>query len=112
MTRTWLPKSHYMPWGGQYRPMYRWYCEAPWALVPGGKSYPTVGQAKAAADDFLAAAMNKQIRGTVTEPCDILGIAQWHLEKAAQRAAEQEQALGAIIIKGKSVTVERRRVRA
>lgn len=30
-------------------------------------------------------------------------------QKAAQRAAEQEQALGAVIVRGKSVRVERRR---
>lgn len=29
-------------------------------------------------------------------------------QKAAQRAAEQEQALGAVIIKGRAVKVERR----
>lgn len=109
MTRTWLPKSHYMPWAGQYRPTYRWYVEQPFALVPGGQSFPTASQAIAAADEYLANAMNKQIRGTVTEPCDILGLASWHLEKAAQRAAEQEQALGAVIVRGRQVRVERRR---
>lgn len=112
MTRTWLPKSHYMPWAGQYRPTYRWYVEQPYALVPGGQSYATASQAIAAADEYLANAMNKQIRGTVTEPCDILGIAQWHLEKAAQRAAEQEQALGAIVVRSRTVIVERRKARA
>ncbi len=112
MTRTWLPKSHYMPWAGRYRPTYRWYVEMPWALVPGGKSYATVGQAKDAADEYLATAMNRQIRAEKTEARDVLGIAAWHEQKAAQRAAEQEQALGAIVVRSRTVIVERRKARA
>jgi hypothetical protein len=33
-------------------------------------------------------------------------------QKAVQRAAEQEQALGAIVVRSKTVIVERRRVKA
>jgi hypothetical protein len=110
--RTFLPKASYMPWNGEYRPTYRWYQESPWTLVPGNRRYPTAAQAIAAADEFLAKGLNPPIRAETAEPCDILGLSAWHLEKAAQRAAEQEQALGAIVVKSRMVIVERRRVKA
>lgn len=108
MSRTWLPKSNYMPWAGQYRPTYRWYVEQPFTLVPGGASYATSGQAIEAADQFMAGVLNKQIRAEKPETRDVLGLQQWHEQKAAQRAAEQEQALGAVIVRGRAVKIERR----
>ncbi|WP_288142708.1 hypothetical protein [Mesorhizobium sp.] len=48
----------------------------------------------------------------MTEARDVLGLAQWHEERAAREAVRQEEVLGAIIVKGKQVAIERRKVRA
>lgn len=108
MSRTFLPKAHYLALGGTYRPMFRYYKESPWALVPGAAPCATAGQALAAADAYMEQRLNPTIRSEVTEARDVLGIAQWHEERAARQAEQQEQALGAIIIKGRQIKVERR----
>lgn len=111
--RTWLPEAHYMPDMGQYRPLYRWYRESPWTLVPGGKLYPSSNRAVTAAKDWLAAAMNKgrAEQAPEIEP-DVLGVANWRDEKAASVEREQVGAFGTIFIKGRAVAVEKRRARA
>lgn len=38
---------------------------------------------------------------------DVLGVAEWHEERAARAAQDQEAALGAVIVKGRQVKVER-----
>jgi hypothetical protein len=113
MNRTFLPKASSMPWRDQYRPLYRWYSESPWTLVPGGLSYPTSKQAENAADAYMATKLNPPIRAEkkAKDP-DTLGRAQWHEQRAAVEAERQERVLGAVIIRGKPVAIERRRVRA
>lgn len=112
MNGDFLPEFKTMPAkAGGYRGMYRLFDGKPFRLIPGLPS-DTAGQALAAAKEYVCAKLNPPIRAEQAEPCDILGIAAWHEEKAAQRAAEQEQALGAIIVKGRQVKVERRRERA
>jgi hypothetical protein len=112
MTRTWFPEAHYMPDMGQYRPMYRWYRENPWRLVPGEARYPTAGRAIAAAKDWLASRLNSHPGEGAPEPAndDPLGVAAWREERAGRAAQDQQQALGAIIVKGKQVQVEKRRI--
>lgn len=110
MSRTFLPKAHYMPWHGEYRPLYRWYSEQPWTLVPGGLSYPTAKKAIDAADEFLARGLNPVIRcEKAAETADPFGLAEWHEQRAAKAANDQEAVLGAVIVKGRQVKVERRR---
>lgn len=109
MSRTFLPKGHYMPWRGQYRPMFRLYKESPWELVPKCVPCSTAGQAIAAADAYLEAKLNPPIRCEKAEPtADALGVADWHERRAARQAEQQEQALGGVIVKGRTVVVERR----
>jgi hypothetical protein len=107
-----LPEYHYLPVLGGYRASYRLFADRPFRLIPGAEKFATASQAITAAKDYVRARLNPPIRGEVTEPCDVLDVRAWHEQKAAQRAAEQEQALGAIIIKGRAVKVERAKVRA
>lgn len=110
MSRTFLPKAHYLPIGDRYRPMYRLFQEEPWKLVPKGQAYPSVGQAIAAADAYMAEKLNPTIHAErAAQAEDVLGIAAWHEERAARAAQDQETALGAVIVRGKQVKVERRR---
>lgn len=105
--RTWFPEAHYMPDMGQYRPTYRWHLEDRWTLVPGRMLYPTAGQAIDAGKAYLIAAQ-KPIRAERCEAAaDPLGVSDWQQERAGRAALEQEQALGAIIVRGKQIKVER-----
>jgi hypothetical protein len=103
-----LPEYHYLPVPGGYRASYRLFAGSPFRLIPGAEKFASAGQAITAAKEYVRARLNPPIRGEVTEARDVLGLQQWHEEKAAQRAAEQEQALGAIVINGRAVKVERR----
>ena len=105
--RTFLPKAHYMPWRGQYRPMFRRFKESPWELVPKAAPCATAGQAIAAAEAYLEQVLNPPIRAEKAE-ADTLGRTQWHIERAQRAAEQQEQALGAVIVKGRAIKVERR----
>jgi hypothetical protein len=107
--RTFLPKGHYMPWCGQYRPVFRLYKESPWELVPKSQPCATAGQAIAAADAYLEMKLNPPIRREIAVK-DVLGIAQWHEQRAARQAEQQEQALGGILVKSRKVTIERKRL--
>ena len=100
-----------MPDMGQYRPMYRWYRENPWRLVPGEARYASAGQAISAAKDWLASRLNCR-HAAAPEPAndDPLGVDAWHEQRAATAAEVQEQTLGGIIVKGRQVLVERRKV--
>ncbi|TPK14151.1 hypothetical protein [Mesorhizobium sp. B2-5-11] len=109
MTTSFLPEYNAVPVRGGYRGSYRLFDSQPFRFIPGCEPYPTAGQALTAAKEYVRLRLNPPIRGEVTEAKDVLGLAAWHVEKAAQRAAEQEQALGAIIVKGRQVKVERRR---
>lgn len=112
MTRTWFPEAHYMPDGnGGYYATYKRYLEEPFTLVPGKKVHPTAGQAIAAAKAFLIKS-ERPIRAERATPAndDPLGVAAWHEERAASRVADQEQALGAIIVRRRQIKVERRKI--
>lgn len=107
-----LPEYHYLPVAGGYMASYKLFAGHPFRLIPGGKKFESAGQAISAAKEYVRARLNPPIRGEITEARDVLGIAAWHEQKAAQRAAEQEQALGAIVVRSKTVIVERRKARA
>lgn len=110
MSRTFMPKAHYLPIKDRYRPMYRLFQEEPWKLVPKAQAYPSVGQAITAAEAYMAEKLNPTIyaeRAAVAE--DVIGVAAWHEERAARAAQDQEAVLGAVIVKGRQVKVERRR---
>lgn len=112
MTASFLPEFNAVPVRGGYRGSYRLFDSQPFRFIPGCEPYPTAGRALEAAKDYVRERLNPPIRGEVTEARDVLGIQQWHEQRAARAAAEQEQALGAIVVKGRQVKVERRRERA
>lgn len=71
--------------------------------------YPSVGQAIAAADAYMADKLNPTIHADRAELIkDGLGVGAWHEERAARAAQDQEATLGAIIVKNRQVKVERR----
>ncbi|MCA0032729.1 hypothetical protein [Mesorhizobium sp. B263B2A] len=109
MSSDFLPEYTAVPVRGGYRGSYRLFCGQPFRFIPGCEPYPTAGRALEAAKEYVRIRLNPPIRSEITEAKDVLGLASWHLEKAAQRAAEQEQALGAIVIRGRSVKIERKR---
>jgi hypothetical protein len=109
MARTFLPKAHYMPDRGVYRPLYKWYREDGWTLVPGRLTYPTAQRAIQAADDFLAKGLNPPIRSeTVPDPAipDFLDPEAWNRERAVRQAEEQQGAFGTVFVRHKPVRVE------
>lgn len=110
MSRTFAPDYGALPTTAGYRPMHTWFVEVKLAVThfdDGPRYYETWLQARNAAKAYVAEIMAKRIRAEKVEP-DVLGLAQWHEQKAAQRAAEQEQALGAVIVRGRTVKIERR----
>lgn len=112
MSPDFLPDYGSMPYRGGYRATYKLFAERPFRLIPGAEIFATAGQAEKAAKEYVRVRLNPPIRAEITEAKDVLGLASWHIEKAAQRAAEQEQALGAIVVRSKTVIVERRKARA
>ncbi|TPM53258.1 hypothetical protein FJ959_22270 [Mesorhizobium sp. B2-2-4] len=108
MTGDFLPEFKLMPAkGGGYRCTYRLFEGKPFVLIP-GEAKETAGQALNAAKAYVRAKLNPPIRCEAAVK-DALGVAQWHEQRAAHQAEQQEQALGAIIIRGRQVKVERKR---
>jgi hypothetical protein len=107
VTDGFLPEFKLMPAkGGGYRCTYRLFDGKPFVLIP-GEAKTTAAQALNAAKAYVRAKLNPPIRREIAAK-DVLGIAQWHEQRAARQAEQQEQALGAIIIKGRQIKVERR----
>lgn len=105
-----LPEYHYLPVAGGYRPAYRLFAGKPFRLVPDSLPLPTVSQAIAAAKEYVKGKLNPEIRcEKAAEGVDPLGVAEWHEQRAARAAHDQEAALGAVIVKGRQVKIERRR---
>ncbi|TPN44439.1 hypothetical protein FJ981_27985 [Mesorhizobium sp. B1-1-4] len=108
MTGDFLPEFKIVPAkGGGYLASYRLFDGVPFKLIPGDVK-ATAGQALNAAKDYVRQKLNPPIRREIAAK-DVLGVQQWHEARAARQAEQQEQALGAIIVKGKQVKVERRR---
>lgn len=113
MSGEFLPDYSQMPWNGRYRPLFKLFATERWRYVrKDGEPVEcdTAGQAIEAAKACVKRILNPAIyaeRTAVAE--DVLGVAAWHEERAARSAQDQEAALGAIIVKGRQVKVERRR---
>jgi hypothetical protein len=97
---------------GGYRGMYRLFCGKEFKLIPGAAK-ATASQAMSDVKEYVRLKLNPPIRAEKKAPePDTLGRAQWHEQRAAVEAERQERVLGAVIIRGKPVAIERRRVRA
>ena len=113
MSDEFLPDYSQMPWNGRYRPLFKLFASERWRYVrKDGEPVEcdTAGQAIEAAKACVKRILNPAIyaeRAAIAE--DVLGVAAWHEERAARTAQDQEAALGAIIVKGRQVKVERRR---
>ncbi|TIN80723.1 hypothetical protein [Mesorhizobium sp.] len=112
MTASFLPEFKVVPVPGGYRGSYRLFEDKPFRLIPGAEQHPTAGQALNAAKAYVRERLNPPIRGEITEARDVLGLHQWHAERAAREAARQEEVLGGVIVKSRTVVIERRKVRA
>ncbi|RWF44277.1 MAG: hypothetical protein EOS65_02560 [Mesorhizobium sp.] len=108
MTGDFLPEFKIVPAkGGGYLGSYRLFDGKPFKLIP-GEAKGTASQALNAAKDYVRAKLNPPIRAEQADSDpDIIG--DWYTQRAARQAEQQEAALGAIIVKGKAVRVERRR---
>jgi hypothetical protein len=107
MSADFLPEFRTVPMpGGGYRGCYRLFVGKPFRLIP-GEAKETAGQALTAAREYVRAKLNPPIRSEIAVK-DVLGVQQWHEERAARQAEQQEQALGAIIVKGRQIKVERK----
>ena len=107
MTDGFLPEFKVMPAkGGGYLAMYRLFEGKPFVIIPGG-SWDSATKALKAGKEYVRAKLNPPIRAEKAE-ADTLGRTQWHVERAARAAEQQEQALGGIIVKGRAVKIERR----
>jgi hypothetical protein len=107
MTDGFLPEFKIMPAkGGGYLAMYRLFEGKPFVIIPGG-SWESATKALKAGKEYVRAKLNPPIRAEKAE-ADTLGRAQWHEQRAARQAEQQEQALGGVIVKGRTVVVERR----
>jgi hypothetical protein len=114
--RDFLPDYSSMSTACGYRPMYKLFVGANWRVVPQSKVpgfFPTASQAINAAKEYVRARINPTIRAEQTSViADALGVAEWRQERAGRAARDQEGVLGAIVVKGRQVVVERRRARA
>ncbi|MER8532097.1 hypothetical protein NKH61_05275 [Mesorhizobium sp. M1005] len=112
MSASFLPEFKVVPVSGGYRGSYRLFEDKPFRLIPGAENHPTAGQALNAAKAYVRERLNPPIRGEITEARDVLGLTQWHAERAAREAARQEEVLGGVIVKSRTVLIERKKVRA
>lgn len=112
MTGDFLPDYWFLPVPGGYRASYRLFADHPFRLIPGAEKFATAGQAIEAAKAYVRERLNPKIRGEVTEARDVLGLTQWHVDRAAREAQSQEAVLGGVIVKSRTVKIERRKVKA
>ncbi|WP_018428235.1 hypothetical protein [Hoeflea sp. 108] len=113
MSGEFLPDYSHMPWNGRYRPLFKLFATERWRYVRKDGApveCDTAGQAIEAAKECVRRILNPTIyseRTAVVE--DVLGVAAWHEQRAARAANDQEAVLGAIVVKGRQVKIERRR---
>lgn len=114
-TPEFLPDYGQMLWKGRYRPLYKLFANDGWRHArKDGKPIEcdTAHQAIEAAKDCVRRILNPEIRAEQAEiVADVLGVEEWRRERAAQAAGDQEAVLGALIVRGKAVKVERRKRR-
>lgn len=115
MSGDFLPDYSQMPWQGRYRPLFKLMSTDNWRFVrKDGQPIEcdTAHQAIEAAKECVRRILNPEIRAEQAEVvADVLGVEEWRRERAAQAAGDQEAVLGAVIVRGKTVKVERRRAR-
>lgn len=113
MSGEFLPDYSQMPWNGRYRPLFKLFASERWRYVRKNGApveCDTASQAIEAAKACVRRILNPTIyaeQAAVAE--DVMGVAAWHEQRAARAAQDQEAALGAIVVKGRQVKVERRR---
>ncbi|WP_379069281.1 hypothetical protein ACHMW4_04115 [Mesorhizobium sp. UC22_110] len=111
-----LPDYSSMPANGRYRPLFKLLSTDNWRFVRrDGKpiEVDTARQAIEAAKECVRQILNPEIRAEKAEAiADVLGVEEWRRERAAQAAGDQEAVLGAVIVRGRTVKIERRRARA
>lgn len=119
MARTFLPKSHYMPWCGGYMALYKFYLESPWTIVPGRKVFASSKEARDAADAYMAEKLNKANHHEVIEsveenPLDA-EVRDFFSRRERESAEEKSRVFGdkpAEVVfakRGRMVKVERKR---
>lgn len=110
-TPDFLPDYSSMPFNGRYRPLFKLFSTDNWKFVRENGTpveRDTAGQAIQAAKDCVRRILNPEIRAEQAEiVADVLGVEEWRRERAAQAAGDQEAVLGAVIVKGRQVKVER-----
>lgn len=113
-----LPDYGQMPWKGRYRPMFKLFASDAWKYVRrDGRPVEcdTAAHAIDAAKECVKRILNPGIRAEHTHQ-DALAdeVTLWRQRRAEEVAGRQEAALGAVIVKGRQVKVERlgRRARA
>lgn len=115
-TPDFLPDYSSMPFNGRYRPLFKLFSTDNWKFVRENGApveRDTAHQAIQAAKDCVRRILNPEIRAEQAEIVeDVLGVEEWRRDRAAQAAGHQEAVLGAVIVRGKTVKVERRRARA
>lgn len=119
MSRTFFPKAHYLPIGSGYKPLFRWFEESSWTMVPNTPALPTVKQALAAAEAYMKTRMNPPIRAEKIETPVREGLVdevQEFLVRRDKWAEEERRSVfgsdGPAMVfprRGKPVQVERRR---
>lgn len=111
--RAFLPDYGWLPVGGKYRPTYRLFASERWRYVRNDGvpvECDTASEAIEAAKACVRRILNPTIYAERAEVArDVLGVAAWHEQRAARAAEDQEAVLGAVIVKGRQVKVERRR---
>lgn len=112
-----LPDYGQMPWKGRYRPMFKLFATDGWRYVrKDGQPVECDTAAKAidAAKECVKRILNPEIRAEQVHR-DALAdeVTLWRQRRAGEAAEAQEAALGAIVVKGRQVKVQRvRRARA
>jgi len=106
-----LPDYRAVPTSKGWRPSVCRFVGEREKLVPyegGPRYFATKDEAVEAAKEYMRQSLNPPIRAEKAE-ADTLGRAQWHIERAARAAEQQEQALGGIISRRRLIKIERRR---
>jgi hypothetical protein len=110
MSRTFLPAWNQMFDGISHRGLFRLFKEEPFRMIPGKQRFSDSLSAIKAAQAHVETILNPRLRAEKAEaPADPLGLAAWQEQRAGQAAEDQQQAFGAVIIKGRQIPVERRR---
>lgn len=110
-----LPDYSSMPVNGRYRPLFKLLSTDNWRFVRKDGApveCDTAHQAIEAAKECVRQILNPEIRSEKAEAiADVLGVDQWRRERAERTAGDQEAVLGAVIVRGRTVKIERRRAR-